>query len=118
VQIRFDHGPDGGACAFTGPQALIEAHVPGDVPGALAALDAARAEGCWLAGYASYELGYTLEPRLLPLLPEKRRLPLMRFGVYARPDTVPLLRPQNVAFSDMQPLWDSPRYAKDVSNGA
>ncbi len=112
MHIRFDHGPEGIACAFARPRALIEAREPREVPGALEALDAARAEGQWLAGYASYELGYTLEPRLLSLLPEERRLPLMRFGVYDAPDAVPLLRPQNVAFSDFLPQWDAARYVE------
>ena len=40
---------------------------------ALDALDAARADGLWAAGFISYEAGYALEPRLAPLMPEGRR---------------------------------------------
>ncbi len=54
------------------------------MPAALAALDRALAGGAWVAGYAAYELGYAFEPRLLPLLPAERRLPLLEFGVFAR----------------------------------
>ena len=82
LQIRFDHGPDGTACSFARAQRLIVAHAPEDVPAALAALDDARASGMWVAGYATYELGYVLEPKLHPLLPDERRLPLLQFGVY------------------------------------
>ena len=82
MRIGFDKGPGGGAVRFSRPRRLIEAWRPAGVPLALAALDAARAEGAWVAGYASYELGYALERRLLPLMPEHRRLPLLRFGVF------------------------------------
>ena len=67
MQIRFDHGPDGGAARFRGAARLIAAREAAEVASALAALDAARAEGAWLAGFASYEMGFALEPRLLPL---------------------------------------------------
>lgn len=58
---------------------------PEEVPGALAALDQARAEGFWVAGYASYELGYALEPKLAHRMPEARRLPLLQFGLFRAP---------------------------------
>jgi para-aminobenzoate synthetase component 1 len=111
VQIRFDHGPGDAACVFTRPRYLIEAEEPEDVATALDALDKARAEGCWLAGFASYELGYTLEPRLLPLLPAKRRLPLLRFGVFDGPKTAPAITAGVATLSDFQPQWDAVRYA-------
>ncbi len=80
VQIRFDHGPADGPCVFAQADRLIVAYAPDEVPAALAALDEARADGYWLAGFASYELGYALEPRLAPLMPGHRRLPLLQFG--------------------------------------
>ncbi|PSK87623.1 aminodeoxychorismate synthase subunit I [Limimaricola soesokkakensis] len=82
MRIGFDSGPGGRGAIFSRPQRLIEAWQPGGVPLALAAIDAARAEGAWVAGYASYELGYALERRLTPSMPEPRRLPLLRFGVF------------------------------------
>jgi len=112
VQIRFDHGFEGEAGTFTRPRNLIEAHAPEDVPAALDALDTARAGGYWLAGFASYELGYTLEPRLLPLLPEHRRLPLMRFGVFDGPQAAPALPAEKAVLSDFQPEWNAARYAQ------
>ena len=112
MQIRFDHGPDGAACQFRGPKRLISANSPDEVPAALAALEAARQEGMWLAGYASYELGYVLEPTLLPLLPEDRRLPLLQFGVYDWPNIAEPLTAGEAALSDMTPQWDEPRYTQ------
>ena len=90
MRIRFDQGPAGRGTRFQRPSQVIRADVAEDVPQALAALDEARAGGAWLAGYASYELGYALEPRLNGLLPEERRLPLVCFGVYDAPDRVAL----------------------------
>jgi para-aminobenzoate synthetase / 4-amino-4-deoxychorismate lyase len=69
---------------FSAPEAVVAAHVPDEVPGALAALEAARQAGKYAAGYFSYELGYLLEPRLRPLLPSARALPLLWFGIFDR----------------------------------
>jgi para-aminobenzoate synthetase component 1 len=84
--ILFDDGPDGGAQAFAGPERLIVAWQPDEVAAALDAMQAARDAGQWLAGFASYELGYVLEPKLLALLPENRQVPLICFGVFDGPD--------------------------------
>ncbi|WP_294608811.1 aminodeoxychorismate synthase component I [uncultured Roseovarius sp.] len=112
MQIRFDHGPMGGACQFAQAERRIVANDPAEVPAALAALDAARAEGFWLAGYASYELGFALEPRLLPLLPSDRRLPLLQFGVYGAPSVAGVLPAGKAGLGDLRPGWDAARYAR------
>lgn len=113
MEIRFDRGPEGPeAAAFAEPLRLIEAHRIEEVAPALAALDAARAEGHWVAGYASYELGYALEPRLHARMPEGRRLPLLRFGVYSGPETARDLPAAGGKLSDLTPLWSAARYAE------
>ncbi|PVA11399.1 aminodeoxychorismate synthase component I [Pelagivirga sediminicola] len=118
MKIRFDHGPVGpggdvqrGACVFDAPRRMIAAHTAQEVPAALDALDAAREGGAWLAGYASYELGYALEPRLFPLMPQDRRLPLLAFGVYEAPRAAPDLVAGDAALSEWAPAWDAARYA-------
>ncbi|NOE25004.1 aminodeoxychorismate synthase component I [Ruegeria sp. HKCCD6157] len=111
VRIRFDQGPAGRGTRFQRPSQVIRADVAEDVPQALAALDEARAAGAWLAGYASYELGYALEPRLNGLLPEERRLPLLCFGVYDAPDRVALPSPAGEVGA-VRPRWDEARYGK------
>jgi len=111
LQIRFDHGPEGSAAVFAAPQRIISASHPDEVPDAMAALDCARAEGAWLAGFASYELGYALEQRLAPLMPKTRRLPLLHFGVYDAPRAAPPLTPAPAGLSDMRPLWSEADYA-------
>ena len=109
MRIRFDHGPEGAAAWFTSPDRMILAWEPDEVDDALLALDAARADGKWIAGYASYELGYALEPRLAGLMPQGRRLPLMAFGVYSGPTSGPLASgPANI--DRLEPRWDSSRY--------
>ncbi|KAB7610414.1 aminodeoxychorismate synthase component I [Amylibacter sp. SFDW26] len=84
--ILFDEGPDGGTQAFADPERLIVAWEPEEVADALNAMQKARADGKWLAGTASYELGYVLEPKLLPRLPKNRHTPLICFGVFDGPD--------------------------------
>jgi len=112
VQIRFDHGPTGEACQFAQAARLIVAHEPGEVPAALAAMDAARAAGHWLAGFASYELGHAFEPRLAATLPAHRRLPLLQFGVFEAPLDAAPLSPGPAQLGEMHPDWDACRYAE------
>lgn len=52
------------AVVFDRPLARIEATDSAQVPDALAALEAARKAGHWLAGWLGYELGHALESRL------------------------------------------------------
>jgi para-aminobenzoate synthetase/4-amino-4-deoxychorismate lyase len=61
---------------------VIQANEPGEVEPALAALENARRDGRYLAGYFAYELGYALEPCLRSLMPHKRDVPLLWFGVF------------------------------------
>ncbi len=111
LEIRFDHGPMGEGTCFRDAARVIEAWSADQVSAALAAVDAALAGGAWVAGYASYELGYALEPRLLPLMPEARRVPLLRFGVYDAP-AVRDLRGGEAELSDVAPVWSADRYAE------
>ena len=67
------------------PESIISASEPGEVGPALAALDRALARGFHLAGYFSYELGYAFEPRLARLMPPRRSVPLLWFGVFGPP---------------------------------
>src|SRR5690606_17632298 len=92
--VLFEAGPEGRAAAFTDPQQVIVAHDAASVPAALAALRSATEAGLWLAGFASYELGYVLEPRLATLLPEGRETPLLCFAAFAGPDDDALARLQ------------------------
>lgn len=83
--ILIEDGPGGKPALFDGAEALIVARTATEVAPALARLDAARAEGKWLAGYIGYEAGYALEPKLAALMPDADALPLLVFGAFAGP---------------------------------
>ena len=70
---------------FEHPSRIIRADHPQDVAEALTALKDAIASGQHAAGFFSYELGYVLEPKLADLLPPKRSVPLLWFGLYNTP---------------------------------
>jgi para-aminobenzoate synthetase component I len=105
--VEVEHGPDGPA-RFARLRALVTASALGEVPAALVALDAALAEGAWIAGYASYELGYAFEGRLAPLVPV-HRLPLLEFGVFDAPEPVVAASPGG-ELGPFEPAWDFPAY--------
>ena len=134
MQIRFDQGPQdrpdqdrpdqdrpdqalqkAEGMQFANPLRLIRADSAEEVPKALAELEAVRQSGHWLAGYASYELGYALEPSLAARLPTDRSLPLLCFGVYTQPQHVSRAkhRPDGVqgSLGPLRPRWSSKRYA-------
>jgi para-aminobenzoate synthetase component 1 len=90
--ILCEHGPEGRPAVFERAEMVISAEGPDDLPGAFAAIDAARLRGGWAAGYVTYEAGYGLEPRLVPLMPPVREGPLLAMGIFAAPgDAAPLL---------------------------
>ncbi|HBZ44706.1 MAG TPA: aminodeoxychorismate synthase component I [Maritimibacter sp.] len=109
-QVRFDHGPGGVAAQFDTPKRIITAWTPDEMSDAFAAMEAARGAGHWLAGLASYELGYALIPRLAARMPEDRRVPLLQFGVFDAPGTAPPLSAGTANLTDVSPVWTAGRY--------
>ena len=110
--ILFDEGPIAGGTEFSAPRAVIGAETAAEVPAALDALARAQADGHWLAGYASYELGYVFSSKLRPLMPEGRDTPLLRFGVFDGPAPARWLnrRAEGATLSAPVPGWDFARY--------
>lgn len=87
--------PDKAVMLFEAPHQLITADKPQDVEPAFEAIEAALAQGCYVAGYMNYELGLSLEPKMLPRLQSSRfqapspqapspqaNVPLLWFGVF------------------------------------
>lgn len=115
-QVIFDGGPLPGGTMFTHPHEIIRANGPADLDDAFKALERARIAGHWLAGYASYELGYQMDARLHPLLPPVRETPLLQFGVFDAPSTsTPILAAglglaARANLSAFTPSWDLARY--------
>lgn len=110
-QVIFDNGPLPGGTAFSNPIHTIRADTPEEVPAAFIAMEAAKANGLWLAGYASYELGYTFSHKLRDVIPTKRTTPLLLFGVFKNP--IPAHEEQTSGaktMSDPEPSWDQERY--------
>lgn len=101
---------------FDRPAEIIAAHGEADFLPALEAAQAAHNGGKWLAGYFSYEAGYLLEPKLVPLLPAGRRAPLFCLGVFDAPveETVAPgdLPASNGPIFDAKAAWSSDDYAK------
>ncbi|MEQ1698082.1 MAG: aminodeoxychorismate synthase component I [Hyphomicrobiaceae bacterium] len=92
---------------------IIQADEPHEVAGALARLEAARQRGLHAAGFFAYELGYVLEPRLAHLMPEKRKVPLIWFGLFTAPNVMGSVQVE--AWLAAQPQQASPRLT-DISH--
>ncbi|MBA1140811.1 aminodeoxychorismate synthase component I [Mesorhizobium neociceri] len=101
----FRNDESGRQLVFDRPADIIVAYDAKDFLPALAAAQAASEAGKWLAGYFSYEAGYLLEPKLVPLLPEGRRAPLVCLGVFDAP--VEQAVPQNNAPASNGPIFDA-----------
>lgn len=105
---------------FTQPIEIVRARDPDEVPAALARLEAATAQGLHAAGFFSYELGYVLEPKLAPLLPQGRSVPFIWFGIYREPRTMTEgdverwltthTRSGSYHFTDVSHAWDRDSY--------
>ena len=80
--VLLDDRSTGSALLYAEPIEVVEAEGLSEVPAALARIEAGLAAGLHAAGFLSYELGYAFEPRLAPLLPEGRTLPLLWIGLF------------------------------------
>ena len=104
---------------FDRPADIIVAHGPADFEPAFQAAQAAHDAGKWLAGYVSYEAGYLLEPKLVPLLPGGRRAPLVCLGVFDAPVEEPVVAsaaaPTNGPIFDARATWSPADYERRFS---
>jgi para-aminobenzoate synthetase component 1 len=104
---------------FEQPSTIITAYDADEFEPALAAAQSAHDAGKWLAGFFSYEAGYLLEPKLVPLLPEGRRAPLVCLGVFDGPsDRAAPAKPQpatNGPIFDAKATWSFEDYEKRFS---
>lgn len=104
---------------FDRPADIIVAYGPEDFEPAFQAAQAAHDAGKWLAGYVSYEAGYLLEPKLVPLLPGGRRAPLVCLGIFDAPVEEPVVpsaaAPTNGPIFDARATWSSADYEERFS---
>jgi len=99
---------DGPRRVFTRPLEVIRADSAAEVPRALAAVEAALAQGRHLAGWLGYELGYALEPRLAGLATQA---PLLRLGVFGEPEGTSFPIEGRAYAGPLRPEWDEAGYA-------
>lgn len=115
--ILCEHGPEGRAALFDGAAQTVVAWTAADLPVALAAAEAARAAGGWLAGYVAYEAGYALEQRLAGRLPGGG--PLLALGVYDGPqDAGPVLERAAAEGRDTSMTAPEPMMTRDAYDAA
>jgi para-aminobenzoate synthetase component 1 len=88
--ILFRDDFSGEEILFDRPKKIIVAERTEDFFPALDEAQRAHEAGRWLAGYFSYEAGYLLEPKLVPIIPDKRDTPLLVLGVFDGPSDNPL----------------------------
>lgn len=93
------------------PRAQLCARTPDEVPAALAAIDTALRQGRHVAGWLGYELGYALEPRLRPLIPQAGPL-LLHLGIFDGPSP-DAPQPSGRAYTGpLKPEWDEAAYGR------
>lgn len=93
---------------FARPEALIVARDPTAFFAGLAAMETARKQGKWIAGFMSYEAGYLFETKLAGHAVPGRETPLMAFGIFNAPATDhPLARPRQRL--ENEPFLSGPR---------
>ena len=118
--IYFENGRDEAPMGFANPAAVFVAWDAEEVAGVFNKMEEAKAAGKWLAGFASYELGYALEPALQDKMPTDRKSPLLCFGVFDGSDALAarglMHRGReamgNATLSTPKPVWDEKRYAQ------
>ena len=103
---------------FARPETLIIARDPDDFCAGLEAMEAARKQGKWIAGFMAYEAGYLFEKKLAGYATVGRETPLMAFGIFDapladHPLATPRQRIENEPFlSDPRADWDFAIYKK------
>jgi len=100
---------------YADPIDSVEANDAGDVEAALATLNDYHAQGYYLAGYLSYDLGFALDPKLKSLVPSKREGPLLQFGVFKSVSNhapAACLYSSETARLNLKPHWSEAEYTK------
>ena len=109
MKIHFDTAPKTSLHWFKNPLKIIKACHPAEVIIALEALQKYLGKGYWIAGLASYELSYVLEPKLSRLSHSCEAIPLIQFGVFDGPSSLSLAN-SSYSISSFVSDWDETQY--------
>jgi para-aminobenzoate synthetase component I len=108
--ILLEDSLAGQSLLFAAPSEIITAASAAEVPEAFSRLEAAHKAGRWIAGFAAYELGLVLEPKLAGLLGAGHG-PLMQFGVFDAPVAETLPAGGSGRVTALSPDWTEADYA-------
>ena len=109
MKIHFDTAPKTSLHWFKNPVKIIKACHPAEVSIALEELQKCLVEGYWIAGLASYEASYALEPKLSYLAHSSQTIPLIQFGVFDGPSRLSLAN-SSYSISSFVSDWDEKQY--------
>ncbi len=110
--MLFEDGRDEGrALLFDAPKEIIVAREASEVAEAFARMEAASRQGLHLAGYASYELGYALEPKFVKQATPPSRTPLLLFGAFGAPSPIVSSAKEVNSRIALTPAWSREEYA-------
>ncbi len=118
---RVDDLPAGTALRFEAPFRVLAATELRDVVPVLDEVERATARGCWALGYVAYEAAPGLDPRwAVAARSTSETFPLVAFGLFERPATVPPVRPppgraRNYSVGPWQRDWTEARYRHDIA---
>lgn len=84
--VLLDDGDPERRRLYRQPEKIFVARSPASARKALAGMREALAAGFHLAGFAAYELGHALEPRLEALAPARSPAPWLIFGAFRAPE--------------------------------
>lgn len=101
--VALDDAETNRVLLFRNPLQVLRADTQAAVPAVLEAMRSALSDARHLAGYASYEFGHVLEPRLSRLVPQTAAVPLIWFAVF---DTGPVV----LEGDDLAAFWSDGRY--------
>ena len=109
MKIHFDTAPKTSLHWFKNPLKIIKAYQSAEVRIALEELQKYLDDGYWIAGLASYELSYALEPKLSYLADSSQAIPLIQFGVFDGPSSLNLEN-SSYSISSFVSDWDETQY--------
>lgn len=98
---------------YEDPVEVISVYRKDGIDAALSALAAHQSRGHYLAGYAAYDMGYALEPKLAHRLAGVSDTPLLQFGVFksvTRTTAASLPPPRPISPLSLSPDWSQSDY--------